>query len=73
MKGFLCISYEAAFKLMPTHFTDDKSTLVQVVAWCRRQQTTACANGEINPTQSGAQTSDTRTNPMDVFMPYMYV
>ena len=29
------ISYEFAFRWMPLDLTDDKSTLVQVMAWCR--------------------------------------
>ena len=30
------ISYEIALKRMPEDLTDDKSTLVQVMAWCRQ-------------------------------------
>ena len=30
------ISYEIALRWMPQDFTDDKSTLVQVMAWCRQ-------------------------------------
>ena len=29
---------------MPLDLTDDKSTLVQVMAWCRRQQAITSAN-----------------------------
>ena len=35
------ISYEIALRWMPLDFTDDKSTLVQVMAWCR-QATSHC-------------------------------
>ena len=30
------ISYEIALRWMPQHFTDDKSIMVQVMAWCRQ-------------------------------------
>ena len=30
------ISYEIALRWMPLDHTDDKSTLVQVMAWCRQ-------------------------------------
>ena len=33
---FLSISCEIALRWMPQDFTDDKSTLVQVMAWCRQ-------------------------------------
>ena len=35
MNGGWGISYEIAFRWMPLDLTDDKSTLVQVMAWCR--------------------------------------
>ena len=35
------ISYEIALRWMPLDLTDDKSTLVQVIAWCR-QATSHC-------------------------------
>ena len=34
MNGGWGISYEIALRWMPLDFTDDKSTLVQVMAWC---------------------------------------
>ena len=36
MNGGWGISYEIALKWMPLDLTDDKSTLVQVMAWCRQ-------------------------------------
>ena len=36
MNGGWGISYEIALRRMPQDFTDDKSTLVQVMAWCRQ-------------------------------------
>ena len=35
VNGGWCISYEIALRWMQQGLTDDKSTLVQVVAWCR--------------------------------------
>ena len=34
--GILSISYEIALKRMPQDFTDDKSIMVQVMAWCHQ-------------------------------------
>ena len=34
--GFFKFSYDNVRWLMPQDFTDDKSTLVQVMAWCRQ-------------------------------------
>ena len=34
VNGGWCISYEIALRWMPLDLTDDKSTLVQVMAWC---------------------------------------
>ena len=36
MNGSWGISYEIALRWMPQDLTDDKSTLVQVMAWCRQ-------------------------------------
>ena len=36
MNGGWGISYEIALRWMPLDLTDDKSTLVQVMAWCRQ-------------------------------------
>ena len=36
VNGGWVISYEIALRWMPLDFTDDKSTLVQVMAWCRQ-------------------------------------
>ena len=36
MNGGWCISHEIALRWMPLDLTDDKSTLVQVMAWCRQ-------------------------------------
>ena len=36
MNGGWCISCEIALRWMPPDLTDDKSTLVQVMAWCRQ-------------------------------------
>ena len=36
MNGGWCISYEIALRWMQLDFTDNKSTLVQVMAWCRQ-------------------------------------
>ena len=36
MNGGWGISYEIALRWMPQALTDDKSTLVQVMAWCRQ-------------------------------------
>ena len=30
------VSYEIALRWLPLNFSDDKSTLVQVMAWCRQ-------------------------------------
>ena len=35
VNGGWSISYEIALRRMPQDLTDDKSTLVQVMAWCR--------------------------------------
>ena len=36
VNGGLDISYKIALRWMPLGFTDDESTLVQVMAWCRQ-------------------------------------
>ena len=36
VNGGWCISYEIALRWMPQDLTDDKSTLVKVMAWCRQ-------------------------------------
>ena len=36
VNGHLGISYEIALRWMPLDLTDEKSTLVQVMAWCRQ-------------------------------------
>ena len=36
VNGGWCISYEIALRWMPQDLTDDKSTFVQVMAWCRQ-------------------------------------
>ena len=36
LNGGWGISYEIALRWMPLNLTDDKSTLVQVMAWCRQ-------------------------------------
>ena len=36
MNGSWGISYEISLRWMPLDLTDDKSTLVQVMAWCRQ-------------------------------------
>ena len=36
MNGGCCISYEIALRWMSLDLTDDKSTLVQVMAWCHQ-------------------------------------
>ena len=36
MKGGWVISYGTALRWMPLDLTDDKSTLVQIMAWCRQ-------------------------------------
>ena len=36
VNGGIGVSYEIVLRWMPQYFTDDKSTLVQVMAWCRQ-------------------------------------
>ena len=38
-------SYAVALRLIPWDTDDNKSTLVQVMAWCRKQQAITWANG----------------------------
>ena len=45
--GGSCISCEIALMWMPLGLTDDKSTLVQVIAWCR--QATSITWGNVDP------------------------
>ena len=38
------VSHEIALRWMPQDLTDDKSALVQVMAWCRQAQAITWAN-----------------------------
>ena len=42
MSGVWGISYEIALSWMPLNLTDEKSTLVRVMAWCRQFDPDLC-------------------------------
>ena len=49
MNGGWGISYEIALRWMPQDLTDDKSTLVQVMAWCRQATSSQCWPRTLSP------------------------
>ena len=49
MNGGWGISYEIALRLIPLNLTGDKSTLVQVMAWCRQAPISMSLNGVTRP------------------------
>ena len=61
--GIFTSSKDNALRWMPRDFIDDKSTLVQVMAWCRRQQSITRANFDLVPCRYMASPGNNELTP----------